>query len=182
VTFSGAITDDPNLIGKNLQDNGHTVEGGTFYYRTNQVSTLTVNVDTSWTSDPAGGTFSATFIPYAGPTSGNAYLFDITVRDGSIAPVVTPVGARERSILRVSGSSLTIDGTAHTNGQPISLSPYGGVQSGINGTWIAQSASASAGSLVLDGVTIAPRAPLYVSPAGKLTTTPNGRPVAVVRS
>jgi len=84
VTFSGAITDDPNLIGYHLAANGHTVNGGTFYYRTNQVSTLTVNVDTSWTSDPAGGTFSATFIPSAGATSGNAYLFDITLLNGSI--------------------------------------------------------------------------------------------------
>lgn len=84
VTFSGAITDDPNLIGYHLAANGHTVNGGTFYYRTNQVSTLTVNVDTSWTSDPAGGTFSATFIPSSGATSGNAYLFDITLLNGSI--------------------------------------------------------------------------------------------------
>jgi len=83
-TFAGAILDDQNLIGFNLAAAGHTVNGGTFYYRTNQVSSLTVNADTSWTSAPAGGTFDAVFIPSAGATAGNAYLFEITVLNGSI--------------------------------------------------------------------------------------------------
>jgi hypothetical protein len=86
-TFSGAILDDPNLIGFNLAAAGHTVNGGTFYYRTNQVSSLTVNPDTSWASAPAGGTFDAVFIPSAGATAGNAYLFEITVLNGSIVSV-----------------------------------------------------------------------------------------------
>jgi len=83
-TFAGAILDDQNLIGFNLAAAGHTVNGGAFYYRTNQVSSLTVNADTSWTSAPAGGTFDAVFIPSAGATAGNAYLFEITVLNGSI--------------------------------------------------------------------------------------------------
>lgn len=85
VTFSGAITDDPNLIGYHLNAAGHVVDGGAFYYRNNQVATLTVNADTSWTADPAGGTFRATFIPITGATAGNSYFFDITVINGSIA-------------------------------------------------------------------------------------------------
>jgi hypothetical protein len=89
-TFSGAILDNPNLIGFNLAAAGHTVNGGAFYYRTNQVSSLTVNADTSWTSAPAGGTFDAVFIPSTGATAGNAYLFEITVLNGSI--VVAPGG------------------------------------------------------------------------------------------
>lgn len=88
VTFSGAITDDPNLIGYHLQAAGHVVEGGTFDYRNDQVATLTVLADTDWTSDPAGGTFSAVFIPGYGATAGNAYLFDITVMNGAIVSVV----------------------------------------------------------------------------------------------
>jgi len=85
--FSGAILDDQNLIGFNLAAAGHTVNGGTFYYKTNQVSSLTVNADTSWTAAPAGGTFDAVFIPSAGATAGNAYLFEITVLNGSIVVV-----------------------------------------------------------------------------------------------
>ena len=108
VTFSGAITDDPNLIGYHLAANGHTVNGGTFYYRTNQVSALTVNVDTSWTSDPAGGTFSATFIPSAGATSGNAYLFDITLLNGSIVSVqgLTSVGLTSTGLTQIGLTSV----------------------------------------------------------------------------
>jgi hypothetical protein len=108
VTFSGAITDDPNLIGYHLAANGHTVNGGTFYYRTNQVSTLTVNADTSWTSDPAGGTFSATFIPSSGATSGNAYLFDITLLNGSIVSVkgLTSVGLTSTGLTQIGLTSV----------------------------------------------------------------------------
>jgi hypothetical protein len=108
VTFSGAITDDPNLIGYHLEANGHTVNGGTFYYRTNQVSTLTVNADTSWTSDPAGGTFSATFIPSSGATSGNAYLFDITLLNGSIVSVqgLTSVGLTSTGLTQIGLTSV----------------------------------------------------------------------------
>jgi len=95
VAFSGAITDDPNLIGYHLNAAGHAVDGGTFYYRTNQVSDLTISADTSWTSAVEGGTFNATFIPLTGATAGNAYLFDITVVNGSIVNVtggLTSVG------------------------------------------------------------------------------------------
>jgi hypothetical protein len=108
VTFSGAITDDPNLIGYHLAANGHTVNGGTFYYRTNQVVTLTVNADTSWTCDPAGGTFSATFIPSAGATSGNAYLFDITLLNGSIVSVqgLTSVGLTSTGLTQIGLTSV----------------------------------------------------------------------------
>jgi hypothetical protein len=96
VTFVGAITDDVNQIGYGLAQAGHVVEGGAFYYRTDQVPTLTVNADTSWTSDPAGGTFDAVFIPVSGATSGRAYLFDITLLNGEIVSIVgglTSVGA-----------------------------------------------------------------------------------------
>lgn len=101
---------------------------------------------------------------------------------GVLPPVSPSIAPRSRSLLRVSGNALQIDGAAHTNSQPVSLSPYGGIQSGINGQWLAQSVSASAGSLVVDGVTITPPKALYLSPAGKLTATPNGRPVATVRA
>lgn len=114
---------------------------------------------------------------------GKYYLHNVTLVAADVPPIVTPsLTPRFRSLLRVSGSSLTVDGVAHANGRPLSLSPYGGLQSALNGAWLAQSASAAAGSLVLDGVTIAPPAALYRAPSGRLTTTPNGRPVAVVRS
>jgi len=108
VTFSGAITDDPNLIGYHLAANGHTVEGGTFYPRTDQVTSLTVNADTSWTCDPAGGTFSATFIPSSGATSGNAYLFDITLLNGSIVSVqgLTSVGLTSVGLTQIGLTSV----------------------------------------------------------------------------
>lgn len=95
VTFSGAILDDQNLIGYHLDAAGHVVDGGEFYYRTDQVDDLTINADTSWTSAVEGGTFNATFIPSTGATAGNAYLFDITVVNGSIVSVtnsLTSVG------------------------------------------------------------------------------------------
>ena len=108
VAFSGAIIDDQNLIGYHLNAAGHTVNGGTFYYRTNQVSTLTVNADTSWTCDPAGGTFSATFIPSSGATSGNAYLFDITLLNGSIVSVkgLTSVGLTSTGLTQIGLTSV----------------------------------------------------------------------------
>jgi len=95
ITFSGAILDDPNLIGYRLNAAGHVVEGGEFYNRTDQVADLIVYADTAWTSAIEGGTFNATFIPSTGATAGNAYLFDITVINGSIVSVtggLTSVG------------------------------------------------------------------------------------------
>jgi len=89
VTLSGAILDDPNLIGYHLNAAGHVVDGGEFYYRTDQVADLTINADTSWTSSAEGGLFNATFIPADGPTAGNAYIFDITVVNGSIVNVTS---------------------------------------------------------------------------------------------
>jgi hypothetical protein len=107
-TFSGAIIDDQNLIGYHLNSAGHAVEGGAFYYRTDQVSDLTVDEDTSWTSAPAGGAFNATFIPLTGTTAGNAYLFDITLLNGSIVSVqgLTSVGLTSTGLTQIGLTSV----------------------------------------------------------------------------
>ena len=107
VTFWGAITDEQNLIGKNLQDQGHVVEGGTFYYRTGQVTPLTVYPNTSWIADSAGGAFNATFIPLTGATAGNAYLFEVTLNNiiglGGISIAGLSISGLSSSGLSVTG-------------------------------------------------------------------------------
>lgn len=87
VTFSGAIIYDENLLGYHINAAGHTVEGGTAYYDTTTVASLTVYADTSWTSDPAGGTFDLWLIPASGATAGKSYKFEVSVQNGSIVDV-----------------------------------------------------------------------------------------------
>lgn len=179
ITAASPENVDEKAFGHLLVAEGVTpVDGDTFYG---------VDADVVWLPTTYG---SAAALPVLTPvvfrdtSTGIAYELLLEVNgEGVVPPDATPdTGHRTRSLLRVSGNTLTIDGVTHTNGQPISLSPYGGVQSSINGAWLAQSVSASSGSLVVDGVTVVPPKALYLSPAGKLTTTPNGQPVAVVRS
>jgi hypothetical protein len=117
VTFASAIIDDENLIGFHLNVAGHTVEGGSFYYRNDQVATLTVLPDTDWTADPAGGTFESWFIPATGSTAGEAYRFDVTVINGSIASapimpadtsVTVPVGTTNLGTFAATSGSAPI--------------------------------------------------------------------------
>lgn len=139
-------------------------------------SAWTINPDGSYEDAPDG---VKTWYHWRVADS-TVYIYEATVGEGVI--VVPVVAQRQRSVLRVSGNAVTVDGNPHTNGQPISLSPYGGVQSGLNGVWVAQSVSADGGDLIIGSTTIVPPAVLYVAPHGGLTTTPNGKPVAVVRS
>lgn len=95
VTFSGAIIDNQNLLGYHINAAGHTVEGGTAYYDTTTVGSLTVYPDTDWTSNPAGGTFDLWFIPASGATAGKSYKFEVSVQNGAIVGVsggLTSVG------------------------------------------------------------------------------------------
>ncbi len=107
VAFWGAITDEQNLIGKNLQDQGHTVEGGTFYYRTGQVTPLTIYPNTSWIADAAGGAFNATFITLTGATAGNAYLFEVTLNNITGLGGLSIAGV---SVTGLSNSGLSVSG------------------------------------------------------------------------
>lgn len=108
-----------------------------------------------------------------------AYSFPLIT--GSAAVPTTPFTRFGASLITVSGDTLRIDGTTHTNGTPVSLSLRGGLRSDINGKWVARSCAADSGDLVLDGVTISPPSVLYLDARGKLSTTPNGQPVATVR-
>lgn len=113
-------------------------------------------------------------------STGVMYTYQFTINAEGVVPG-EPVFRGGPSVIRISGNSLTIDGSAHTNTAPISLSPNGGLSSTVNGRWVARSCAAVDGDLVIDGVTIAVPAVLYVSAHGKLTSTPNGKPVASVR-
>lgn len=179
--FASIVTDNDRMLGYHFlaaanplttDDTAYFVTSNRYWvYRNGDVGADTASLprtDTLYIQDTTTGVISSHSV--------------VLTAAGVLPPVSPSVAPRSRSLLRVSGSTLTIDGAAHTNGQPVSLSPYGGLQSGINGQWLAQSVSASAGSLVVDGVTITPPKALYLSPAGKLTATPNGRPVATVRA
>lgn len=180
VTVASPDNTDPKKLGYWFALDGKTPVNGDVI--------IGVDADVTWNADTGGAAAGplpkTTEVVFWQQSSGITYFYNVTVQGAEIVvpPVaVGPLG-RARSLLRVSGSVLAIDGTTHPNGQPVSLSPYGGLQSGLNGRWVAQTVSASAGSVVIDGVTVTPPAVLYMSPAGKLTTTPNGQPVAVVRS
>lgn len=186
--FAGLVLGDPKYLGQSFADAGNPLTTLDRSYVDPSYG-LTIDQDgrirlnaTDHPTDPVPSLPHTTTIWVRRGADGRVYSHSIVISESGAVVVTPSIAPRSRSLLRVSSSTLTIDGTAHTNGQPVSLSPYGGIQSGINGQWLAQSVSASAGSLVVDGVTITPPKALYLSPAGKLTATPNGRPVATVRA
>lgn len=186
--FAGLVTDDPKYLPKPFVDAGSPITTDDRAYWDpaygliiDQDGRIRLNA-TDHPTDPVPSLPYTTTIWVRRGADGRVYAHSIVISESGAVVVTPSIAPRSRSLLRVSGSTLTIDGAAHTNGQPVSLSPYGGIQPGINGQWLAQSVSASAGSLVVDGVTITPPKALYLSPAGKLTATPNGRPVATVRA
>ncbi len=186
--FAGLVLGDPKYLGQPFADAGNPLTTNdraywdpAYGFLIDQDGRIRLNA-TDHPTDPVPSLPYTTTIWIRRGADGRVYSHSVVISESGAIVVTPSVAPRSRSLLRVSGNTLTIDGAAHTNGQPVSLSPYGGIQSGINGQWLAQSVSASAGSLVVDGVTITPPKALYLSPAGKLTATPNGRPVATVRA